>query len=111
MSSSGAPRGAPVRRVVCSRRWREMTRGDDRLLTAAEEIRVAKRIERGDLAAKREMIERNLRLVHSLPQKERGRGAAHTRPVQEGAIGLVRAPGKFKPLPGVKFSAYDILLV
>jgi RNA polymerase primary sigma factor len=43
-----------------------MARGDDRLLTAAEEIRLAKRIERGDLAAKREMIERNLRLVTRL---------------------------------------------
>src|SRR4051794_26264709 len=108
MSSSGAPRGAPVRRVVCSRRWHEMTRGDDRLLTATEEIRLAKRIERGDLAAKREMIERNLRLVHSLAQRYRGRGAHHDDLVQEGTLGLVRAVEKFDHRRGLKFSTYAV---
>lgn len=81
-----------------------MARGDDRLLTAAEEIRLAKRIERGDLAAKREMIERNLRLVYSLAQRYRGRGAPYDDLVQEGTIGLVRAVEKFDHRRGLKFS-------
>ena len=46
-----------------------MAATDDRLLTAAEEIHLAKRIDRGDLVARREMIERNLRLVYSLAQR------------------------------------------
>src|SRR4051812_21848550 len=107
-SSSAAPRRAPVRHVRCSRRWREMARTDDRLLTAAEQIRLAKRIERGDLAAKREMIERNLRLVHSLAQRYRGRGAPYDDLVQEGTIGLVRAVEKFDHRRGLKFSTYAV---
>jgi RNA polymerase primary sigma factor len=81
---------------------------DDRLLTAAEEIQLAKRIERGDLAAKREMIERNLRLVHSLAQRYRGRGAPYDDLVQEGTIGLVRAVEKFDHRRGLKFSTYAV---
>jgi RNA polymerase primary sigma factor len=81
---------------------------DDRLLTAAEEIRLAKRIERGDLAAKREMTERNLRLVYSLALSYRGRGAPYDDLVQEGTIGLVRAVEKFDHRRGVKFSTYAI---
>jgi RNA polymerase primary sigma factor len=85
-----------------------MARGDDRLLTAAEEIRLAKRVDRGDLAAKREMIERNLRLVYSLAQRYRGRGAPYDDLVQEGTIGLVRAVEKFDHRRGVKFSTYAV---
>jgi RNA polymerase primary sigma factor len=85
-----------------------MTRGDDRLLTAAEEIQLVKRIERGDLAAKREMIERNLRLVYSLAQRYRGRGAPYDDLVQEGTIGLVRAVEKFDHRRGLKFSTYAV---
>ena len=85
-----------------------MTRGDDRLLTAGEEIQLAKRIERGDLAAKREMIERNLRLVHSLAQRYRGRGAPYDDLVQEGTIGLVRAVEKFDHRRGLKLSTYAV---
>ena len=85
-----------------------MTRGDDRRLTAAEEVRLAKRIERGDLAAKRAMIERNLRLVHSLAQRYRGRGAAYDDLVQEGTIGLVRAVERFDHRRGLKFSTYAV---
>src|SRR4026209_2960753 len=81
---------------------------DDRPLTAAEEIQLAKRIERGDLAAKREMIERNLRLVHSLAQRYRGRGASYDDLVQEGTIGLVRAVEKFDHRRGLKFSTYAV---
>src|SRR6185312_5091449 len=90
VSSSAAPRTA-ARRVRSWRRWREMTPGDDRLLTAAEEIGLAKRIERGDLQAKGEMVERNLRLVLSLARRYTGRGASFDDLVQEGTIGLVRA--------------------
>jgi RNA polymerase primary sigma factor len=83
-----------------------MAATDDRLLTAAEEIHLAKRIERGDLVAKREMIERNLRLVHSLAQRYRGRGAPYDDLAQEGTIGLVRAVEKFDHRRGVRFSTY-----
>src|SRR4051794_19903895 len=85
-----------------------MPRMDDRLLTAAEEIRLAKRIERGDLAAKREMIERNLRLVYWLAQKYRGRGALYDDLVQEGTVGLVHAIEKFDHRRGLKFSTYAV---
>src|SRR4051794_31377399 len=85
-----------------------MRRGDDRLLTAAEEIRLAKRIERGDLAAKREMIERNLRLVYSLAHRYRGHEASYDDLVQEATIGLVRAVEKFDHRRGLKFSTYAV---
>jgi len=85
-----------------------MAAADDRLLTAAEEIQLAKRIERGDLAAKREMIERNLRLVFSIAQRYRGRGAPFDDLVQEGTIGLVRAVEKFDHRRGLKFSTYAV---
>ena len=85
-----------------------MTRGDDRRLTAAEEVQLARRIERGDLAAKREMIERNLRLVHSLAQRYRASGASYDDLVQEGTIGLVRAVERFDHRRGLKFSTYAV---
>jgi RNA polymerase primary sigma factor len=85
-----------------------MARMDDRLLTAAEEIRLAKRIERGDLAAKQEMIERNLRLVYWLAQRYRGRGALYDDLVQEGTVGLVHAVEKFDHRRGLKLSTYAI---
>src|SRR3954463_3958922 len=106
MSSSAAR--TPVRRVGCLRRWREMAARGDRLLTAAEEIQLAKRIERGDLAAKRQMIERNLRLVCSLAQSYRGRGVPYDDLVQEGTVGLVRAVEKFDHRRGLKFSTYAV---
>src|SRR4051812_33638257 len=85
-----------------------MRRGDDRLLTAAEEIRLAKRIERGDLAAKREMIERNLRLVYWLAQKYRGRGGLYDDLLQEGTLGLVPAVEKSDHRRGLKLSTYAV---
>ena len=85
-----------------------MAATDDRLLTAAEEIHLAKRIDRGDLVARRAMIERNLRLVYSLAQRYRGRGAAYDDLVQEGTIGLVRAVEKFDHRRGLKFSTYAV---
>jgi RNA polymerase primary sigma factor len=85
-----------------------MARADDRLLTGAEEIQLAKRIERGDLAAKRELIARNLRLVYWLAQRYRGRGAPYEDLVQEGTIGLVHAVEKFDHRRGLKLSTYAV---
>jgi RNA polymerase primary sigma factor len=79
-----------------------------RLLTGAEEIALAKRIELGDLAAKQEMIERNLGLVYSLAQRYRGRGVPFDDLVQEGTLGLVRAIEKFDHRRGLKLSTYAV---
>jgi RNA polymerase primary sigma factor len=79
-----------------------------RLLTAAEERRLARRIERGDMAAKDEMIACNLRLVCSVARRYRGRGVALEDLVQDGTVGLVRAVEKFDHRRGLKFSTYAV---
>jgi RNA polymerase primary sigma factor len=76
------------------------------LLTAAEEVELSKRIERGDMAAKRRMIECNLRLVVSIAKNYRNQGLPFLDLIQEGMFGLIRAVEKFEWRRGLKFSTY-----
>jgi RNA polymerase primary sigma factor len=76
------------------------------LLTAAEEVELAKRIERGDTVAKNRMIESNLRLVVANAKRYRGLGLPFLDLIQEGIIGLIRAVEKFDHRRGFKFSTY-----
>ncbi len=81
------------------------------LLTAAEEVELAKRIERGDLAAKERMISSNLRLVVSQARRYQGHGLPIEDLVQEGMLGLIRAVEKFDWRRGLKFSTYGTLWI
>jgi RNA polymerase primary sigma factor len=80
--------------------------GKVRLLTAAEEVQLAKRIEKGDMNAKSRLVEANLRLVVSIAKKYVGRGMLFLDLIQEGNLGLVRAVEKFDYKKGYKFSTY-----
>jgi RNA polymerase primary sigma factor len=80
--------------------------GKVRLLTAQEEVDLAKRIERGDLDAKQKMVESNLRLVVSIAKNYRNQGLPFLDLIHEGTLGLVRAAEKFDYRKGFKFSTY-----
>jgi len=80
--------------------------GRHRLLSAAEEVALAKRVERGDLSANKQMINANLRLVVSIAKRYRGLGVPFLDLIQEGALGLNRAVEKFDWRRGYKFSTY-----
>jgi len=80
--------------------------GRHQLLTAAQEVELAKRIERGDMAAKTRMIQSNLRLVVSIAKNYRNQGLPFLDLIQEGTLGLIRAVEKFDWRRGYKFSTY-----
>jgi RNA polymerase primary sigma factor len=80
--------------------------GRHSLLTAADEVALAKRIERGDMRAKQQMIQANLRLVVSIAKNYRNQGLPFLDLIQEGTLGLIRAVEKFDWRRGFKFSTY-----
>src|SRR5919108_714922 len=80
--------------------------GRHQLLTAAQEVELAKKIERGDMGAKTHMIQSNLRLVVSIAKNYRNQGLPFLDLIQEGTLGLIRAVEKFDWRRGYKFSTY-----
>ena len=106
---SGARRSrstSPSSRSLDSLRLYLRSIGRVNLLTAEQEVQLARRIERGDMHAKQQMIEANLRLVVSIAKSYLGRGLTFLDLIQEGSMGLIRAVEKFDYRRGYKFSTY-----
>jgi len=82
--------------------------GRRRLLTAGEEIRLAKRIQLGDKRAKQEMVECNLGLVYAVAKPYRGCGVPFADLMQEGTVGLIKAVERFDHQRGLRFSTYGV---
>src|SRR4051795_226714 len=80
--------------------------GKGKLLTHQEEIDLSRRTKKGDRAARKRLIERNLRLVVSIAKKSRGYGLPFEDLIQEGNIGLMKAVEKYDPELGYRFSTY-----
>src|SRR5688500_15458467 len=80
--------------------------GKGKLLTHQEEIDLSKRVKQGDNAARKRLIEKNLKLVVSIAKKSRGLGLSFEDLIQEGNIGLMKAVEKFDPDRGFRFSTY-----
>lgn len=80
--------------------------GRIKLITAQEEVKLARKIAKGDVVAKKRLIQANLRLVVSVAKKYQGRGLPFLDLIQEGNLGLIRASEKFDPERGFKFSTY-----
>ena len=81
------------------------------LLTAEEEIVLARKVQQGDLAARNRMIESNLRLVVSIARPYQNQGVAFMDLIEEGNLGLIRAVEKFDPDMGNRFSTYATLWI
>jgi RNA polymerase primary sigma factor len=101
-----APPAAPLETTTDALQLFLREAGRHQLLTAAQEVLLAKRIERGDGAAKQRMIQSNLRLVVSIAKNYRNQGLPFLDLIQEGTLGLIRAVEKFDWRRGYKFSTY-----
>ncbi len=104
--TTAAPLAAPVETTTDALQLFLRETGRHPLLTAAQEVELAKRVERGDMEAKQRMIQSNLRLVVSIAKKYRNQGLPFLDLIQEGALGLIRAVDKFDWRRGHKFSTY-----
>ena len=100
------PRRAPLESTTDALQLFLRETGRHPLLTAAQEVELAKKIERGDMQAKQRMIQSNLRLVVSIAKNYRNQGLPFLDLIQEGTLGLIRAVEKFDWRRGYKFSTY-----
>jgi RNA polymerase primary sigma factor len=104
--TTAAPLAAPVETTTDALQLFLRETGRHLLLTAAQEVELAKRVERGDMEAKQRMVEANLRLVISIAKRSRNQGLPFLDLIQEGTLGLIRAVEKFDWRRGYKFSTY-----